>query len=139
MGFLTLSLDDDVFNNKSFHDVKYMSGNWFYLWLVLVSQPWICKMLVLVSTTFIFFACFMVAIHKIWKYICTRNDKPSMYIRKPFLHVYESCKKWNQIVIKCILEETCWSTLNETIVYVKWNQMVMNILPPQLNLLHVLM
>ena len=65
---------------------------------------------------------FMAAIHKIWKYTCTRNDKPSMYIRNHFLHVYESCKKWNQIVIKCILEETCWSMVNEMMVCVNVNE-----------------
>ena len=55
--FLTLALHDNVFNNKSFHDVKYMSSNLFYLWLVLVWQPW--QMLVLVLTTFISFTCFL--------------------------------------------------------------------------------
>ena len=46
--------------------------------------------------------------------------KPSIYIRKPFLHVYESCQKWNQIVIKSILKETCWPMVNEMMSGIKW-------------------
>ena len=91
-GFLTLVLHDNVFNNKSFHDVKYISRSWFYLWFVLVWQPWIWQMLVLVLTPFIVFTYFLAAIHNIWKYKYTGNDKPSMYIRNNFLHVMNDAK-----------------------------------------------
>ena len=73
---------------------------------------------------------FMATIHNIWNYTCIGNDKPLVYIRNPFFRVYESCQKWNKIVIKCILKETCWSMVNEMMACVKWNQKVMNISPP---------
>ena len=35
--------------------------------------------------------CIFAAIRK-KKYTCIGNDEPSIYIRNPFLHIYESCQ-----------------------------------------------
>ena len=44
--------------------------------------------------------------------------------------------KITQIETKCNLEDTCWSRVKEMMACVEWNQMVMNILSPEMNMFY---
>ena len=55
---LELSLAWLFFSNKSSHDLRYLRGSWFLLWLILACQPWMLQMMVLVLTTFFLYMSF---------------------------------------------------------------------------------
>ena len=76
-----------VYNSKSFHILKCMSGNnfshgWFLCDNHKCNKCWfLCKQHLLVLFLYFFSSCCNTS------NLCIRNDKPSMYIRNPFFHI----------------------------------------------------